>query len=125
MKRALSTITLLLAILMLALTGCNTDESDISKIITLVVAHGDGSEKAFTIESNEDNLGAALLEEGLVSGSESSMGLFVTEVDGETADDARQEWWRLTKGGEMWNYGVSDTPIEDGDQFEFTLTTGY
>ena len=49
----------------------------------------------------------------------------VETVDGETADEGNQEWWCLTKGGEMWNYGVDDTQIEDGDAFEFTLTVGY
>ena len=43
----------------------------------------------------------------------------------ETVDDGNQEWWCLTKGGEMWNYGVDDTKIADGDAFEFTFTEGY
>ena len=62
---------------------------------------------------------------GLIAGEESSYGLYVETVDGETADEGNQEWWCLTKGGEMWNYGVDDTQIEDGDAFEFTLTVGY
>ena len=46
-------------------------------------------------------------------------------VNGVTADDAQQQWWCFTKGGEMVNTGVDDTPIADGDTFEITLTTGW
>ncbi len=63
--------------------------------------------------------------EGIIAGEDSSYGMFVQTVDGETADDGEQEWWCLTKGGEMWNYGVDDTEIADGDVYEFTLTVGY
>ena len=93
--------------------------------ITVKVIHGDGSEKEFPISTTAENLGDALVEEGLVEGEESSYGLFITTVDGETADDSNQEWWCLTKGGEMWNYGADSTEISDGDTFELTLTVGY
>lgn len=96
-----------------------------TKEITFQVVHGDGSTKDFTITTTASNLREALEGEGLISGDESSYGLFVKTVDGETADDASQEWWCLTKGGQMWNYGVDDTEISDGDAFEFTLTVGY
>ena len=73
----------------------------------------------------QDVLREALEQEKLAEGEESSFGLFVKTVDGETVDDGNQEWWCLTKGGEMWNYGVDDTKIADGDAFEFTFTEGY
>ena len=44
---------------------------------------------------------------------------------GETVDDANQEWWCLTKGGEMWNYGADATELSDGDTYELTFTVGY
>ena len=53
------------------------------------------------------------MAEGLVEGEESSYGLFITTVDGETADDSNQEWWCLTKGGEMWNYGADSTELSE------------
>ena len=46
-------------------------------------------------------------------------------VDGETVDDANQEWWCLTKGGEMWNYGAYATELSNGDTYELTFTVGY
>ena len=45
--------------------------------------------------------------------------------DGETAEESAQEWWKLTKGGEMVNTGVDATPIADGDAFELTFMVGY
>ena len=61
----------------------------------------------------------------LIAGDESEYGLFVKTVDGETADDANQEWWCFTKGGEMLMTGVDDTMIADGEQYEATLTVGW
>ena len=107
-------------------TGCSQKSGDGSdKTITLQVMHGDGTSKDFQIETNKGNLREALEEEGLIAGDEGDFGLFVKTVDGETVDDANQEWWCLTKGGEMWSNGVDSTEIADGDAFEFTLTVGY
>ena len=96
------------------------------KTITVEVIHGDGSEKSFTISTDSENLRGALeQEEGLVSGDESEYGLFVTTVDGETADSANEEWWCFTKNGESLMTGVDDTMIADGEEYEITLTVGY
>lgn len=81
-----------------------------------------------TITTDEEYLRGALEQEdsGIsISGSESEYGLFVTTVDGVTADDSKQQWWCFTKGGEMLNTGVDSTPIADGNTFEITLTEGY
>jgi hypothetical protein len=102
----------------------NSGNKDL-KAIVLVVKHGDESEKSFDIKTEKGTLQEALLDEKLIEGADSSMGMFVTKVDGEDADDSKQQWWCLTKNGEEWVYGVGDTEIEDGDKFEFTLTTGY
>lgn len=96
-----------------------------NKEVTITVVHADKSEKEFSYKTDEEYLGKVLLEEGLVAGEESEYGLFVKTVDGETADDIKQQWWCLTEGGEMVNTGIDQTPIEDGDQFELTMTEGY
>ena len=95
------------------------------KTIVFEVTHVDGTQKDFTISTDAEFLRGALEQEGLVQGDESEYGLFVTVVDGETADSEQQQWWCFTKGGEMLMTGVDDTPIADGEQYEISLTVGW
>jgi len=96
-----------------------------SKTITVEVVFADGSDKTHTIHTDAEYLSGALETTNLASGQTSSMGLFITTVDGVTADDSQQQWWCITKGGEAVMTGADQTPIADGDHFEITLTTGY
>ena len=43
----------------------------------------------------------------------------------ETADESLQQWWCITREGEMLSTGADQTPITDGEQYELTLTEGY
>ena len=95
------------------------------KSITLVVVHGDGSTKSFPIRTNAETLGQACKEQGLLSGQEGEHGLYVLTADGETADESQQQWWCLTKGGADHFYGVDETMIREGEQYELTLKTGW
>lgn len=95
------------------------------KAITVKVVHGDSIEKDFYYNTDEELLGAVLQSEDLVVGEDGQYGLYITAVDGETADESNQEWWCLTKGGEQVNTSADQTPIADGDVFELTLTEGY
>ena len=93
--------------------------------ITLVVVHGDGSEKKFDIATDAETLDVALVENGIVEDNQSEWGLYILTADGETADESAQQWWCITKGGEMLMTGVDDTVIADGESYEFTLTVGW
>lgn len=96
-----------------------------SKHITISVIHKDGSEKSFFYQTDAEYLDEVLQSEGLISGEESTYGLYVTTVDGEEANyDEDHGWWCLTKDGSEWMYGASDTPIADGDKYEWTYTVG-
>lgn len=96
-----------------------------AKKITVEVIQEDGSSKSFDIQTNAEYLRGALEEENLISGTESKNGLFVTTVNGRTADDSKQEWWCFTLNGELLTTSVDATPIKDGDHYEITLTVGY
>ncbi len=96
-----------------------------SKEITVQVIHGDESEKEFVYQTDAEYLGDVLLENELVVGTESEYGLYITEVDGEAADESQEQWWGISKDGEMTSTGADTTPIEDGDHFELTLNEGY
>lgn len=96
-----------------------------AKEITVTVTHADESSKDFIYQTDEAYLGDVLKTEKLVEGTEGEFGMFITTVDGETADDSKEQWWCITKSGESLNTSADQTPIEDGDQFELTLTEGY
>lgn len=96
-----------------------------AKKLDITVVHGDGTEKTFDIATDAETLDVALVENGIVEDNQSEWGLYILTADGETADESAQQWWCITKGGEMLNTGASDTVIQDGEAYELTLTTGY
>lgn len=95
-----------------------------SKTVTIEVAAPDYS-NTHKIKTDAEFLGDALKEEGIIEGEESQYGLFITSVDSIKADDSKQQWWCITKGGAGVMTGVDVTPIADGDTFELTLKEGY
>lgn len=95
------------------------------KDITVEIVHSDETVKTIEINTDAEYLRQALEEKDLIEGTESSMGLYVITVDGETTDDTQQQWWCFTQNGESMTTGVDTTPIEDGDNFEITFTVGW
>lgn len=110
--------------LLAALAACGGGPAG-EKNFTLQVNHGDGSQKTFQVATQKDTVGEALLDEALIAGEAGPYGLYVTTVDGEAADSAKEQWWCLTKDGASVNTGVDSTQVEDGVIYEFTLTEGY
>jgi hypothetical protein len=95
------------------------------KTISVEIVAPPAGAKTVEIVTNAEFLRQALEERNLIQGDESAYGLFVTTVDGITADSAKQEWWCFTKAGAELLTGVDTTPIQDGEHYEITLTTGY
>lgn len=93
------------------------------KTVVVEVVHADGNSREFTCQTDEEYLGPLLLEEKLAEGEQGAYGLFITTVDGETAQDSLRQWWCITKEGERVDTGVDTTPIADGDHFELTMST--
>ena len=96
-----------------------------TKNIDVIVIHADQTENTFSYETNAEYLGEVLLENELAEGDITDYGLFISTVDGETADNSKQQWWCITKGGESVTTGADNLPIADGDCFELTLMEGY
>ncbi len=127
MKKRLLAL-LLCAALALTLAGCSpADKKDSGEAVSfqVKVIHGDGSEFETAVSTHKETLGEALTDAGLISGEQGAYGLYVKTVDEETVDDAKEQWWCLTKGGESVNTGVDSTPVEEGATYEFTFTEGY
>lgn len=95
------------------------------KEITVKVSALENGEKSFTYQTDAEYLGEVLTANKLIEGEDGQYGLFITTANGVKADDSKQQWWCITKGGEQVNTSVDQTPIQDGDQFELTLTEGY
>ncbi len=95
------------------------------KDLTIEVVHGDLSSRTFAISTSAEYLAEALTENEIVQGEDGPYGLFILTADGETADEANQEWWCITRSGESLTTGASGTPIADGETYELTLTVGY
>ncbi len=96
-----------------------------AKHIEIEVVHADGGSRDFSLDTDAETLRAALDELGIVEGDEGEYGLYVTAVDGESADANAQEWWCFTKGGEMLMTSVDNTMIQDGEHYEATFTVGW
>jgi len=114
-------LALLVVAAILAYVFLSPSAVDGSKAIAFQVTHSDGSVKVFDIRTDSENLRGALEQESLITGEEGPYGLFVTGIDGETADDTQRQWWCFTKDGEMLNTGVDDTMIADGEHYEAAL----
>lgn len=121
-KRLLAALACLAVLVLLAACGGGPGGE---KSFTLRVIHGDGSEKTFQVTTKKDTVGEALVEAELIAGEAGPYGLYVTTVDGESADQAKEQWWCMTKSGDSVNTGVDSTQVEDGATYEFTFTEGY
>lgn len=95
------------------------------KTITVQVIHEDETSKDFIYHTDAQLLGDVLKEEELIAGTDGPYGLYILTVDGETVDEAKQQWWKLTQDGELSNYSADQLPIEDGGHYELTFTTGW
>jgi hypothetical protein len=94
-------------------------------MVDIFPGNDEGDSYGITIQTKEAYLGQALKDEKLIEGTESEYGFFITTVGGVKADDSKQQWWCITKGGAEVFTGVDDTPILDGETYELTLKTGY
>lgn len=96
-----------------------------AKALTVEVIHKNGETKTFAFRTDAEYLADALLEQKIVEDNQSTYGLYILTADGETVNEADQEWWCVTKGGEVHMTGVSETVIADGETYELTFTVGY
>lgn len=132
-------------ILALSFAGCSGDNTDaassaastaVSSAASDVTEIGEGSTSftfevvtddsttRFLVHTNETTVGAALLGVDLIAGDTSDYGLYVTEVNGITADyTADQAYWAFYVDGEYADKGVDQTEIEEGKTYRFTHTT--
>lgn len=139
-NRLTSVVSLVLVLLLIAAacTSCAPKLTDLgativaekevgegSKTITFTAVNGANEATVFTVHTDAEFLRGALEVHGIIAGSETEYGLWVATVNGVTADDSKQQWWKLYEGNEMSNYGVDTQAIKDGGSYTFVLTVGW
>lgn len=91
-----------------------------SKSFEFTVVNMSGEEATFEVKTDEDTVGAALLENNVIAGEDGDYGLYVKTVNGETVDyDKDGKYWAFYINGEYGMTGVDSTDIVDGDSYAF------
>lgn len=141
MKKTMTKLlALALAVLMtLSLTACGKKDSGAADKVELPVADGavigqgataitvqvtgaDGKTVTFTVNTDEETVGAALLGLGVIAGDNSEYGLYVKTVNGETADyDKDGAYWAFYINGEYASVGVDYAAPEAGATYGFQV----
>jgi len=99
--------------------------NDGTKNITVTVVHGDGTQKDFTYTTEEENLGAVILAEGLVEGEMGEFGLYIHAVDGEAAVwENDQAYWSIYEGETPAVTGADGVKLTDGGLYKLVYTRG-
>ena len=95
-------------------TAIYTEDTELgegSKTFTFKV-DAEGYAVTFTIHTNEETVGAALLTLNLIEGEDSQYGLYVKTVNGILADyDVDGTYWAFYENGEYAMTGVDTTSI--------------
>lgn len=136
MKRTLkSSVALLLALIFVfALVSCNNvektgvwenatyrEDTEFGKGAKTVSVEVKAEEQSviFTIKTDENTVGAALIEHELISGEEGPFGLYIKVVNGITADyDVDKSYWAFYIDGEYAMSGVDTTEITEGTKYQ-------
>lgn len=87
---------------------------------TFEVSLSDGTSYHYTVQTDQEILGKALLDLGLIDGEDSTYGLYVDTVLGEKLDyNTDGYWWALYENGESSAKGADGLTITDGSTYAF------
>ena len=93
-----------------------------SATFKFVVVDADGNETPFEITTEKATVGEALLDEGLIEGTDSAYGLYVTKVNGiEAVYETDGTYWAFYINGEYAMTGVDSTNVEEGATYSFKV----
>ncbi len=136
MKKINKTALTLLFALLLCLFSCapsgdvwreatyrsDTTLGEGEKTVTVTVVAEEKS-VVFTVHTDKETVGEALLEHGLIEGEEGAYGLYVKKVNGILADyDKNQRYWAFYVNGEYAMTGVELTAIEEGVSYSLVYS---
>lgn len=96
-----------------------------SKTITIEVIDDKEKSTTYEVKTDAQYLNEAMKEaKGLTfDGEEGEYGFTLYEVNGVKADfTTGSAYWSLMVNGEYGNLGISQQPVEDGDEFQLIYT---
>ncbi len=102
-------------------TANYTEDAEFGEGAKTVICEVKAEDKTvtFTVKTDKDTVGAALLEHNLIAGEEGPYGLYIKQVNGITADyDVNQYYWAFYIDGEMAMTGVDGTQITEGVTYQ-------
>ena len=77
----------------------------------------------FTIHTDKETVGEALIEHSLISGDMGDFGMYIKAVNGITADyDIDQSYWAFYINGEYAMSGVDTTNIDETAKYQLAYT---
>lgn len=92
---------------------------------TFQVVDKEGKQTDFTVKTDDDTVGAALVAANLVAGEDSAYGLYVKTVNGLTLDyNDDGYYWAFYINGEYASTGVDSTDIQEGAVYCFKAESG-
>ena len=95
-----------------------------AKTITVEVSAEDKT-VVFTVKTDADTVGDALLVNNLIAGEEGAYGLYVKVVNGIMADyDVNQRYWAFYIDGDYAMSGVDTTRIDEGATYKLEYKRG-
>ena len=129
-----------LAVMCVALGSCNsktennnlwesaiyTDDAELGNGNTTIKVKLTVEDKSitFTVNTDKETLGEALVEHKLISGEKGAYGMYVKKVNGIEADyDKTKTYWGFGKNGESMLTGVDAEKISDGNNYEINYIT--
>lgn len=125
------------AALVLGIAGCGTDKDDGKasgagsqseiqvmgegeKVFNFSAVDPDGKETKYEIHTDQENVGDALEELGIIEGEEGEFGIYVKTVNGVTLDfDTDGKYWAFYIGDEYATEAVGLTPVTEGESYSF------
>ena len=125
---ALVVALILVLAMMTACGGGGSSSSEGSKAFTLQVVDDQGETAEYTGTTDAEYLSDLMDEvaeggEFSYEGTDSDMGLYITTVNGVTADYEKDgAYWSIMVNGEYGQYGADAQPVADGDEFQLVYT---
>lgn len=91
-----------------------------SKTVTVMVTRDGEILQNKSYKTNEEYLEGLLRENDIAEFSSGQYGVYIESACGIKADST-SEFWAIYLNGEMTQYGASEQPIKDGENYELRL----